>query len=208
MIYLFGWTLLLIFFKLYLGFKTYGRENVPKTGPFILVSNHQSYLDPILLGTSIHRNLYYLARSTLFKHPVCAVIMKGMHCISLKRDSGNVAALKVAIRTLKSGRPIVLFPEGTRTKGKGLKRGKPGVGFIVAKAGVPVVPAYVKGSFEAMPRQAKTLRRRPVSVHIGKPVTFSEDFFRTHGKEAYQKVSDVLMQKIREIALASGATNV
>lgn len=199
MIYFIGWSLFLIFFKLYLGFKVVGRENVPKRGAFIFVSNHVSYLDPILLGTSLHRSLNYMARENLFKRPCFARIMRGLHAFPVKRNEGDLRAIKDALRILGMGKPLVIFPEGTRSKDKNLKRGKPGIGFIVAKTKVPVVPAYIEGSFDALPRGVKTLTHHPVAVYIGRPIDFNQVPFDKKNKDTYQKISDEIMGRIAEV---------
>ena len=195
MAYFVGWSLFLIFFKIYLSFKVVGRENVPKEGAFIFVSNHSSYFDPILLGTSIHRSLYYMARENLFWKPFFAWIMRQVHAFPVKRDSGDLGALKQAIAILKDGKPLVMFPEGTRSKDKRLRGAKPGVGFIAAKAGVPIVPAYIDGSLGALPGSLNTLKRHPVNVYIGEPIIFDLDHGR-NSKEVYQKISDEIMARI------------
>ncbi len=168
---------------------------MPDNGAFIFVSNHSSYFDPIFLGTSLHRGLYYMARENLFWKPFFGWVMRQVHAFPVKRNSGDLGALKQALAILKDGKPLVIFPEGTRSTDKNLRSAKPGVGFIVAKAGVPVVPAYIDGSLEALPRSLKTLKRHPVSVYIGEPVMFDISNGR-NSKEAYQKISDELMKRI------------
>lgn len=195
MAYFVGWSLFFIFFKIYLSFKVVGRENVPKNGAFIFVSNHSSYFDPILLGTSLHRSIYYMARENLFWKPFFGWTMGQVHAFPVKRDSGDLGALKQALAILKDEKPLAMFPEGTRSKDDNLRPAKPGVGFIAAKAGVPIVPAYIDGSLEALPGSLKTLKRHPVAVYIGKPITF--DLSQGHNsKEVYQKISDEIMANI------------
>lgn len=176
-----------------------GRENVPRRGSFIFVSNHQSYLDPILLGTSIRRGLYYMARENLFHRPLSDWIMRGVHAFPVKRGKGDLGAIRSCLNILKKGGPVVIFPEGTRSKDYNLKKGKPGVGFIVSKAAVPVVPVFIDGSFSALSRGIKTLKRFPVSVYIGEPVRFDAVLLRKTDKESYQKISDEIMSRIAEL---------
>ncbi|MFA6320460.1 MAG: lysophospholipid acyltransferase family protein [Candidatus Omnitrophota bacterium] len=195
MVYFVGWSLFFVFFKAYLGFKVVGRENVPKKGAFIFVSNHASYFDPILLGTSIHRSLYYMARENLFAKGISDWIMRGVHAFPVKRGTGDLGALRQALAILDEGKPLAMFPEGTRATDKELRSAKPGVGFIVAKAGVPVVPAYIAGSLEALPRSIKTLKRHPVTIYIGEPIVFDEAMKRKN-KEAYRAMSDEIMRRI------------
>jgi len=199
MCYFIGWSLFLLFFKLYLGFKIVGRENVPKKNAFIFVSNHVSYFDPILLGTSVHRSLNYMARDTLFKRPCFGWVMGQVHAFPVKRNDSDFRAIKEAIRILSSGKPLVIFPEGTRAKDRSLKSGKPGVGFIVSKLRVPVVPAYIDGSFDALPRSLKTLQRHPVTAYIGKPIIFDLSNFDRKDRDSYQKITDAIMAEIAKL---------
>lgn len=199
MLYFIGWSLFFIFFKLFLNVKVYGRENVPKKGAFIFVSNHMSYLDPPLLGTSVYRSLNYMARDTLFKRPRFGRIMRGIHAFPVKRGRSDFTAIREALRILAEGKPLVIFPEGTRSKDKFLRPAKPGIGFIVSKANVPVVPAYIEGSYDALPRGPGTFRRRPVRVYIGKPVDFGKSYMGGKGKELYKKLSDDIMRGIAQL---------
>ncbi|MDD3905461.1 MAG: lysophospholipid acyltransferase family protein [Candidatus Omnitrophica bacterium] len=193
--YFIGWSFFLIFFKTYLGFRAVGRSNVPAKGAFIFVSNHSSYFDPILLGTSLRRALYYMARESLFHKPISNWAMKQVHAFPIKRERGDLGALRQALAILRDGKPLVMFPEGTRSKSAQLRSAKPGVGFIVAKARVPVIPAYIDGSLEALPGSLKTLKRHPVTVYIGEPIVFDFTGFG-NSKEAYQQIADEIMNKI------------
>jgi len=199
MMYFLGWALFLVFFKLYLGLRVVGRENVPEKGAFIMVSNHVSYFDPILLGTSVYRSLNFMARDNLFKKPCFAWTMRKVHAFPVKRHGGDLGALKKSFEVLASGKPLVIFPEGTRAKDRELKDAKPGVGFIITKANVPVVPAYVAGSFDALPRGLNTLRRHPVAVFIGEPIIFDKSYYGKRDKESYQKISDEIMLRIANL---------
>jgi 1-acyl-sn-glycerol-3-phosphate acyltransferase len=207
--YFIGWSFFLIFFKLYLGVTVSGRSNVPGKGPFIFVSNHASYLDPILLGTSIHRSLNYMAREELFEKGFMAWALPKVQAFPVRRGEGDVGALRQALKLLKTEKPLVIFPEGTRSTDGNPQRGKPGIGFIVARSGVPVVPAYIDGSIDAMPRGVKTLKKSPVKVCIGKPMRFDSAVYGASTREAYQKISDEIMAEIsalREMC-RSGAMN-
>lgn len=199
MLYLIGWTLFFVTFKVYLGFKVIGRENVPKKGAFIFAANHTSYLDPPLVGTSVYRGLYYMARSNLFKRPCFGRIMRGIHAFPVKRSKGDLFAIRESLRILKEGKPLVIFPEGTRAKDENLRPAMPGVGFLVSKSEAPVVPAYVWGSFAALPKGMKTLKRHPVKVYIGKPINFNVEQYGGSNKETYQRISEEIMRRIQAL---------
>lgn len=179
--------------------KVVGRGNIPKKGPFILVSNHMSYLDPPLLGAAVYRSLNYMARDNLFKRPYSGRVMRNVHAFPVKRGKGDLSAMREALRILGAGKPLVIFPEGTRSKDKNLKSVKRGVGFIVSKAKVPVIPAYIEGTFDALPRGIMTLRRHPVRVYIGKEIDFTKGYSGADTKDQYQRLSDEVMLGIAQL---------
>jgi len=209
--YFIGWCLFKAFFKLFLDFKVIGRENVPKKGAFLFVSNHTSFFDPILLGTALYRSLNYMARETLFKTRCSAETMRIVHAFPVKRDRGDLSGIRESLRILKTGKPLVVFPEGTRAKDKCLRRAKPGAGFIAVKSGVPVIPAYVWGSFDALPRGWKTFRPHPVRVYIGEPVNVKDGVQRTEYREqsrdVYQCASNEMIKRIGELKEKAEAEN-
>ncbi|MDD5440276.1 MAG: lysophospholipid acyltransferase family protein [Candidatus Omnitrophica bacterium] len=195
-----------ILLKWYLGFHIDGRERVPSRGALIVCANHSSYLDPLVLAQTVRRPLYFMARDRLFRAPVIGWIVKHANSFPVRRH-GDMSALKKALRLLREGRPLVLFPEGTRSKNRQLKRAKPGVGFLISKAAVPVLPVYIGGTFDAMPRGFKTLKRHPVIVRIGKPVLLSDTFTGQHGETMYQAISDEVMKQIALLKGDTGAEN-
>ena len=173
-----------------------GKENLPAKGPFILAANHSSYLDPLLLGASTNHFLHFIVRDKLLNFPVVGWVLKRCCTIPIKRHGNNIGAIKDAVRVLKKGNVLAMFPEGTRTKDRKLKRAKSGVGMIVSMAKAPVVPVYIKGTFDALPRRLRTLKRLPVQIHIGKPIDFSKKHDQKRGQELYQAISDEIMQHI------------
>ncbi len=149
--------------------KVYGINHIPLKGAFILASNHISNLDPPILGISTSRRLHFMAKIELFKHPLVGWWLKKLWAFPVKRGEGDFGALKETLRLLKSGYPVLLFPEGTRRlPGVDLKP-QPGAGFLVLKSKVPVVPVYVHGSDKAMPPGSKFFKRSLVTVTIGRP---------------------------------------
>jgi 1-acyl-sn-glycerol-3-phosphate acyltransferase len=183
----------------FLGIEVTGRENIPDKGAFILASNHESNADPFILGVSLPCNKWfaYLAKRELFEGRLKGWYFRKIHAIPLERGESDLSAIKKVFQILDSGRPMVIFPEGTRSKGKGLQKGKPGVGFIVSKARVPVVPAYIEGSYEAVPEGLGSIRKKKVSVFIGRPMYFEASDKK--GKECYQSVSDRIMKEISKL---------
>lgn len=194
--YFIGWSLYSIFFRFYMGFEVVGRKNVPARGAFIFASNHASYLDPIILGTSIFRSLNYMARSELFEDRFLGWALPKINTFPVARGKGDLAAIRQALKILSQGKPLVIFPEGTRSEDGKPGRGKPGIGFIASKSKVPVIPAYIEGSFEALPAGSEKVRRHRLKITIGKPVDLSGIDMESSDKDLYQRISDRIMQSI------------
>lgn len=199
MIYLLSWFASLILAKIYFGLKVYGAENVPKKGPFILASNHESNADPFILGVSLPctRWFSFLAKKELFEGKFNGWYFRKLHVIPLDRGEADPGAIKKVIDILKSGKPMMLFPEGTRSLGRGLQPGKPGIGFIAAKTRVPVVPAYIAGAYKAVPEGLGSINKSRVNVLFGKPLYFTD--IDPKNKDSYRKISDTIMDHIARL---------
>jgi 1-acyl-sn-glycerol-3-phosphate acyltransferase len=188
-----------VYFKLFHRLRISGRKNIPSRGAFLVASNHSSYFDPILLGVSTHRFLRYLARDTLFRTPFSAWVMTNVRSIPLKRQEGDIGTLRTSINILKKGEPLVIFPEGTRTPDGELKEAKRGIGFLVAKANVPVVPAYVGGTLAALPKWAKRPRLYPIMVYFDKPVSYAINASKGRNDDVYDNISCDIMDRISRL---------
>jgi len=151
--------------------KVYGLDNVPKRGGALLLSNHQSYLDPILLGVQLNRPVSYMAKSELFEgNKFLAWLISSLHAFPVKRGSGDVGAIKEAIARLHQGHILNIYPEGTRSEDGEIRQILPGVALVVKRAGVPIIPVVVDGSFHAWSRKQRMLRGYPVRVMFGPPL--------------------------------------
>ena len=176
-------------------------ERMIDDGPAILAMNHQSFLDPPMAGISTERELYTLARDTLFKAPVIGKLLPKVNVLPLDPKGGDSSALKLTIKVLREGHATLIFPEGTRSKTGQLQKAQPGIGLIIAKTLAPVVPMRVFGSFEALPRNAKwysSLNPIPITVVIGEPLYFTKADL-AGGREAYQRLADRVMEAIAAI---------
>lgn len=150
---------------------------VPDTGGVLIVANHESHLDPPLIGIGVRRrNIVPVARQGLFRAPGLGLLLRGLGCIALREDEGDAGAIKKAIAALKAGRVVVLFPEGSRTPDGELKEFKRGLWILLARSGVPVLPAAVAGCFEAWPRTRALPRLfgQRVAVLYGNVIPFAE----------------------------------
>lgn len=148
-----------------------GRENIPKEGAFIVASNHQSYLDPVLCGGPLSRPMTYLARESLFKNWFFGPAIRSVDAIPLKQGEGDLSTVRAVIKLLKQGKGVCLFPEGTRTEDGRITPFKPGLGLLCRKGNAPIIPTVIDGAFECWPRRNKMFRPGSIWVQFGEPVS-------------------------------------
>lgn len=187
--------------KLLFSLKMYGSDNVPSSGGFLIAANHASYLDPGFAGCLLKRHVHFFARDTLFEVPVLGLIISGLNCHKIKRGTADKGALGYAERLVKSGKGVVLFPEGTRSVDGAIKDAKFGIGFIAARTCAPVIPCYIHNSYQALPKGAKKINRIPISIHYGTPLYFSLPLVRSGKKsrEYYEEATKKIMDAIKDL---------
>ena len=172
---------------------------VPRTGGFIVAANHASYLDIPLLGCGMRRRAWYLGRSDLFPVPGLNEICQWLGWIPLRTGRLDRDAFGKAVTLIKEGKVVVIFPEGSRSLDGRLQSPKPGIGVIVAQTGCPVVPAYLKGTYDVLPSGTMWPRFRPVSVLYGDSLTFPRSGEGGEAKQFYQEVSRTVMDRIASL---------
>lgn len=150
-------------------FRTDGVDHVPRTGGVLLLANHQSFLDPVLIALRLEREIAFLARSTLF-HGAFGALIRYLNAFPVKQGKGDVGAMKQTIELLKQGHAMVVFPEGSRTYDGRLGPLAPGVALLIQRARVPVVPIAIEGAFDAWPRSRKLPTPARIRVAYGKPI--------------------------------------
>ena len=123
--------------------KVIGVENVSKEGALIVAANHLSNWDPPFLGTFLDRDICYMAKEELFKNPIFAAAIRALHVFPVKRGSADKTAIKHAVKLLKDGQCLGIFPEGTRSKTGKIGKAEPGVSLIAAMTKAPIVPALI-----------------------------------------------------------------
>ncbi len=157
------------------GVSVQGEENVPKTGPVLLVSNHCSYLDPVAIGDASPRRSLFMGKAELFKHPFLNYVLRGVDCFPVKRGEADMQAFKTTLAMLKEGRMVCIFPEGTRADSEEqLRDPEPGAAVFAIKTGCPVVPVFVRGTNAVLDRKGRPHRGKIV-VAFGEPFTFPKN---------------------------------
>lgn len=153
-----------------LGLKVEGRENIPDKGAIIVAPNHKSYWDPPVIGTAVNnRIIHYMAKEELFKNPIFGWVIRQFGTFPVKRGTVDRQAVRQAVRELKSGNPLGIFPEGTRIKREGLGRFHSGMASLALMTGTPVVPVAVIGTVN-LPK-----KNGPLAVLIGKPIEVKKE---------------------------------
>ena len=182
-----------------------GREHLPRSGGYLLAMNHQSYLDPPVVALAADpRPIHFLARKTLLKWPILGPMFPRLNVVPVDQERPDMSALKNVIRLLRAGETTIVFPEGPRTLDGELQPAQPGIGLIIAKTLVPVVPMRVFGAYEAMPPGSSRVRLCPITVKIGEPLTFTADDLKNSSgdnRDVYQGLSERVMSAIAAIRL-------
>ena len=175
-----------IYCKVVYRMKIVGKDNIPKEGPIIICGNHRSFLDPPLVEATCGRYARFLAKEELTKNKFLAFLGYIFDAILVKRDSKEVTAIKESLKTLKEGKCLALFPEGTRN---GLEKGekvKDGAAFFAVRSGAKVIPFGIKGGQKGDWK---------VTITYGKPLDFSQ-YKGAKDKETLDKITNEIMENI------------
>lgn len=179
-----------------------GRDNVPRTGPVILASNHLSFIDSIAIPVAAPRPVHFLAKSTYFEKPLSSWFFRTIGAIPVKRGAGQAAldALDQQRRLLDDGLAVALYPEGTRSTDGRLYKGRTGVSFLALQTGAPVVPVGLIGTDRVMPVGARlpSLRER-ITIRFGEPIDVSRHGAAASGK-ARRLATDEIMAAIHALS--------
>lgn len=159
-----------IIFKLIFRLKVTGQEDIPQDGPFIIVANHSSLLDPVILGVSVRPKVIFVAAAYLFKIGWLGYMLRKFNSIPVQREN-DIEAIKQSLKILKRGGVLGIFPEGGIDRQKNNLPVRAGAAYLATKIGVPIVPIRIKGADKALPRGAKFIRSlNKIEVEIKKPI--------------------------------------
>ncbi len=167
-----------LFLKTFGFLKVYGKENLPKEGPYIICPNHASYLDAFVVVAGISRQVmqkaYFIGLKDIFDHPLIHWSIKPAKVIPIDPAVELVRAMQAAGFILKQNKILCIFPEGARSVDGEVKTFKKGVGILVRELNISVVPAYIEGSYESWPRAQKYPKPHRMKIIFGKPIDFSQ----------------------------------
>jgi 1-acyl-sn-glycerol-3-phosphate acyltransferase len=170
-----------------------GLEHLPATGPYLVAANHHNYLDGVVLAAALPRAIAFLVMPRVWRAtPLHPWLHRRLGSIPLRLERPDVGALRRALRALEDGRVVGIFPEGPFSVRGRLERGLPGVGLLAARGGVPVVPAGIRGTYQALVgRRGYIPRRHPLAVHFGPPRRFAvEGYGRRVRSSITQRIMD------------------
>ncbi len=151
-----------------------GREHVPAKGATLLLSNHQSHLDPVLLGIACNRPLCFLARKTLFRFPPFAWLISSLNAFPIDREGSGFGGLKQTLQQLKKAQAVVIFPEGTRTPDGELQPLQAGFCAVARRSRAQLVPVIIEGSYAAWPRKQPFPKPARIRIHFGAPFSAAD----------------------------------
>ncbi len=195
--YYFGNSVLRLAFRLILRLDVRGRENVPVEGPLIIAISHSSFIDPLLVGPDVPRDVTPMAKIEAFDYPVLGAIIRFYGAFPVRRGEADLGAFKTALKILARGHAMVIAPEGHRSDNGSLQRGREGAIILSLRSGAPILPVAVWGG-KAFWRSLAHLRRTPMWFYIGEPVVPALPGTKAT-REQIAAMSDELMMRIAEM---------
>ena len=175
-----------------------GAEHLPAAGSFILAANHHNYLDGVVLGVAVPRPIAFLVMPRVYRAtPLHPPLHRRIGSIPVNLERPDPGAIKRVLRALDAGRVVGIFPEGPFSQEGRLVPGQPGAALIALRAGVPIVPAAIEGTYEALrARRFYVPRRRPLSVRFGAPLVFDRPRHRPIARAEREEVTRRIMSEI------------
>ena len=149
-------------------------EPLPRSGGVLVLSTHQSHLDPLLLGLATNRRLSSMARSSLYRFKPFGFVITALDAVPIDRAGSAVAAMKVVIKRLQDGAAVIVFPEGTRTHDGRMGEIKSGFAILAKKARVPIAPVAIVGAYECWPRSRLVPRPGRIRLEFGRVLSVDE----------------------------------
>ncbi|MCB1112865.1 MAG: 1-acyl-sn-glycerol-3-phosphate acyltransferase [Chlamydiales bacterium] len=182
-------------FRLFYRHRVYGEENIIE-GAAILAPNHASFYDPPLISGSTSRNVHYLARASLFERPLLGFIIRKLNAHPVSRTAQDSASFKMIGNLLKQGDLVVIFPEGIRTWDGNPLPLNLGVAMLAVRNNVPIIPVYIKGTFDCWPRTRKYPKLFGRTVcHFGKPI-YPANYSHLDKKTAQKEITHALEEAL------------
>ncbi len=174
-----------LFFQHICHWKVEGRENLPRKGPVVVICNHVSYWDPIVLGAALDRTVFFMAKEELFRIPLLAQVIRAWGAFPVNRNISDQAAFRKALKLLKMGQVLGIYPEGTRSKHGGLQPFQDGAFLLASLSNAPVLPVAVRDTKHIFSKG----RFHTFSVRIGKPFKMPSGRLKGEELKEYKRLA-------------------
>lgn len=179
--------------------RTEGAENLPQRGGAIVICNHPSYLEPLLLTLAMPRPVTHLALTTPWKYPQIGYFLDQFGCIPVEPGGDTASTIAAALSALERGRLLIIFPEGGVSHRGKMRRFQPGAARLAMEAGCPVIPAAACGSYDAWPQGSVIPKFRPVTIRFGGPLDLGRAYGRRQSIGLMRCVSREMEQAVQRL---------
>jgi 1-acyl-sn-glycerol-3-phosphate acyltransferase len=186
--------ILRLFLKLLFGLRVYGTDNLRYSENFFFASNHISWFDPPFVGSTLEREIWFVAKKELFRNKIFSWLIKKYHAIPIDREEFDRTTIKTLNKALEHGDSVLMFPEGTRSENGRLHLLKPGIGMIAFRARRTIIPVYVTGS-NAL--KECFLRKQRLEVRIGRGIRIPEMYESMDRKKDYSVLNGMIYQSLK-----------
>jgi 1-acyl-sn-glycerol-3-phosphate acyltransferase len=200
-----SWYSLNLLFSSFFDWRVEGKENIPRQGPLIIASNHIALIDPPYIGSCVPREIAFMAKKELFRHPALRAMITYHNAFPIRRGGWDSQAFRLLKEKLDQGLAVLVFPEGTRSKTEDFLDPKPGIGLILKQYEVPVIPLYIAGTNRSL--KDLLLRRKPLVARFGSLIPAEELDSYPADKQGYMALSRMLMDKIANLKRADNHAN-
>jgi 1-acyl-sn-glycerol-3-phosphate acyltransferase len=182
-----------------------GTDHIPRRGAFILAANHCSNLDPVVVGAACPRRLRFMAKEELFRVPLLGTLIDALGAVPVPRSDrqGAAAVLRLTLSRLEAAESVLVFPEGTRSRDGRLGKLEGGVALLAIKTGLPVIPAFLSGTFEALPSGVSFPRPSKIRLRFGEPLE-AASWSDLPEREARRAFLCALEERFRALESSSG----
>lgn len=174
-----------------------GLENVPKSGAFLMIANHQSFLDPILVQAVCPRILHSMAKSTQFGSPMFRRLLTQLYSFPVRRFEVDPQAVRQVLRRLKQGNGVIIYIEGERSWDGRLQPPRLGTVRLALKAGAPIVPVRVDGAYDAWPRWHRKIKRNRIRIEFREPISLPQLDSRGEREPHVARAAERIMSAIQ-----------
>ena len=177
------------------------REKLIEEGPAVIVCNHQSFLDPPLVGCLYTNAIHFLARKSLMDNAILRAAFPYCNVIPIDQTRPDPAGIMSFIRHVRSGNRVLIFPEGSRCDDGQIHDAQPGIGLILSRIGhdVPVQPIRIEGAYDCLPIHSNKLKFKPITISVGDPIPLTEQDFNARGRGAQRALGAKIMDAIRAL---------